>query len=43
MSLDVSLSLCCSEAILADLKAGTTVVCDRYAFSGIAFSAIKVR
>lgn len=30
------------QAILADLEAGTTVVCDRYAFSGIAFSAVKV-
>ncbi|ORY40627.1 thymidylate kinase-domain-containing protein [Leucosporidium creatinivorum] len=30
-----------SQAILADLEAGTTVVCDRYAFSGIAFSAVK--
>jgi dTMP kinase len=30
-------------AILEDLEAGTTVVCDRYAFSGIAFTAVKVR
>lgn len=31
------------QGILAELEAGTTVVCDRYAFSGIAFSAAKVR
>lgn len=31
-----------SKGILADLEAGTTVVCDRYAFSGIAFTAAKV-
>lgn len=29
------------KGILAHLKAGTTVVCDRYAFSGIAFSVAK--
>lgn len=29
--------------ILEDLNRGRTVVCDRYAFSGIAFSVIKVR
>lgn len=29
--------------IVEDLRNGVTVVCDRYAFSGIAFSAIKVR
>jgi len=32
---------CCSPAIEAVLAAGTTVVADRYAFSGIAFSAQK--
>ena len=31
-----------SSEILSDLNAGTTVICDRYAFSGIAFSAVKV-
>lgn len=31
-----------SKSILEDLKQGTTVVCDRYAFSGAAFSAAKV-
>ncbi|GAA6006329.1 bifunctional thymidylate/uridylate kinase [Rhodotorula paludigena] len=30
-----------ANQILEDLNRGTTVVCDRYAFSGIAFSAIK--
>jgi len=30
-----------SEQILEHLKAGTTVVMDRYAFSGVAFSAAK--
>ncbi|KAL8278595.1 hypothetical protein RQP46_009087 [Phenoliferia psychrophenolica] len=30
-----------ASEILKDLEAGTTVVCDRYAFSGIAFSAVK--
>jgi dTMP kinase len=28
-------------AIENDLKSGITVICDRYAFSGIAFSAVK--
>lgn len=32
-----------STQILEDLDRGRTVVCDRYAFSGIAFSVIKVR
>lgn len=31
-----------SNAIRQDLQAGMTVVCDRYAFSGIAFTAAKV-
>lgn len=31
-----------SKGILADLEAGKTVICDRYAFSGIAFSVAKV-
>ncbi|SCV69409.1 BQ2448_2429 [Microbotryum intermedium] len=30
-----------AKGIVADLKEGKTVVCDRYAFSGIAFSAVK--
>ncbi|BGO97593.1 Deoxythymidylate kinase Thymidylate kinase [Rhodotorula toruloides ATCC 204091] len=30
-----------ASQILEDLRNGVTVVCDRYAFSGIAFSAIK--
>jgi len=30
------------KEILKDLEEGTTVVCDRYAFSGIAFSTVKV-
>ncbi|GAA5837697.1 hypothetical protein JCM9279_006837 [Rhodotorula babjevae] len=30
-----------ANQILRDLEEGTTVVCDRYAFSGIAFSVIK--
>ncbi|KAK4058852.1 Thymidylate kinase [Microbotryomycetes sp. JL221] len=30
-----------AQGILRDLEQGTTVICDRYAFSGIAFSAIK--
>ena len=30
------------EQILKDLKAGITIVCDRYAFSGVAYSAAKV-
>lgn len=32
-----------SKGILRELEEGTTLVCDRYAFSGIAFSAAKVR
>ena len=24
-----------------DLRAGTTIICDRYAFSGVAYSAAK--
>lgn len=31
----------CRSAINADLAAGITIVCDRYAFSGCAFSAAK--
>ncbi|GAA5890791.1 hypothetical protein JCM8208_003049 [Rhodotorula glutinis] len=30
-----------ANQILRDLESGTTVVCDRYAFSGIAFSVVK--
>ncbi|GAA6047677.1 hypothetical protein JCM3770_001622 [Rhodotorula araucariae] len=30
-----------ANQILRDLEEGTTVVCDRYAFSGIAFSVVK--
>ena len=30
-----------SETLIKDLESGTTVLCDRYAFSGIAFSAAK--
>jgi dTMP kinase len=30
------------EQILKDLRAGITIVCDRYAFSGVAYSAAKV-
>jgi len=32
----------CSPTIEKLLTAGTTVICDRYAFSGVAFSASKV-
>lgn len=31
------------DQILADLKSGITLICDRYAFSGVAYSAAKVR
>ncbi|KAI0080225.1 hypothetical protein K474DRAFT_358338 [Panus rudis PR-1116 ss-1] len=31
------------SSIVDTLNEGTTIVCDRYAFSGIAFSAAKVR
>ena len=31
------------EQIMKDLQAGITLVCDRYAFSGVAYSAAKVR
>lgn len=31
-----------SEAIKKDLLAGTTIVVDRYVYSGVAFSAAKV-
>lgn len=31
-----------SSSIVKDLEAGTTIICDRYAFSGIAFSASKI-
>jgi dTMP kinase len=30
-----------SASIVARLSAGTTLICDRYAFSGVAFSAAK--
>lgn len=30
-----------SETMIEELKAGTNIICDRYAFSGIAFSAAK--
>lgn len=32
-----------SQSILKSLEKGENVVCDRYAFSGIAYSAAKVR
>jgi dTMP kinase len=32
----------CAERIRTLLRAGTTIVCDRYAYSGVAFSAAKV-
>jgi dTMP kinase len=31
------------DQILNDLKNGITLICDRYAFSGVAYSAAKVR
>lgn len=37
------LDAACRPSIRADLEAGKTVVCDRYAFSGIAYSVAKVR
>eukprot|EP00435_Cladocopium_sp_Y103_P045004 s339_g12.t2 len=30
-----------AKAIVEDLRAGTTIICDRYAFSGVAYSAAK--
>lgn len=30
------------EQILSDLRNGITLICDRYAFSGVAYSAAKV-
>ncbi|CAE7514625.1 dtymk, partial [Symbiodinium necroappetens] len=30
-----------AKAIVEDLRSGTTIVCDRYAFSGVAYSAAK--
>eukprot|EP00931_Biecheleriopsis_adriatica_P119049 TRINITY_DN94339_c0_g1_i1.p1 TRINITY_DN94339_c0_g1~~TRINITY_DN94339_c0_g1_i1.p1 ORF type:complete len:283 (-),score=80.32 TRINITY_DN94339_c0_g1_i1:269-1117(-) len=30
-----------AESLVEELRAGTTVVCDRYAFSGVAYSAAK--
>ncbi|CAJ1375836.1 unnamed protein product [Effrenium voratum] len=30
-----------AKSIVEDLKAGTTIICDRYAFSGVAYSAAK--
>lgn len=30
------------DQILSDLKSGITLICDRYAFSGVAYSAAKV-
>ncbi|CAE7387587.1 tmp1 [Symbiodinium natans] len=30
-----------AQGIVEDLRAGTTIVCDRYAFSGVAYSAAK--
>jgi Thymidylate kinase len=33
----------CSERLLAALATGTTVVMDRYAYSGVAFTAAKGR
>lgn len=37
-----SSSCCRREAIRTDIEKGITIVADRYAFSGIAFSAAKV-
>lgn len=34
-------SSCCSDELLRKLAAGTTVVADRYAYSGVAFTAAK--
>lgn len=31
----------CVQALVDDLNSGTTLVCDRYAFSGVAYSAAK--
>lgn len=31
------------EQIIKDLQSGITLVCDRYAYSGVAYSAAKVR
>ena len=30
------------DQIIADLNSGVTLVCDRYAYSGVAYSAAKV-
>lgn len=30
-----------AKSIVEDLRAGTTIICDRYAFSGVAYSAAK--
>lgn len=30
------------DQIISDLQSGITLVCDRYAFSGVAYSAAKV-
>jgi thymidylate kinase len=32
-----------SKTIVDHLNSGTTIVCDRYAYSGVAFTAFKVR
>lgn len=32
----------CSEGIKRDLLAGTTIIVDRYIYSGVAFTAAKV-
>ena len=34
--------LICSEGIKRDLLAGTTIIVDRYVYSGVAFTAAKV-
>ncbi len=31
------------ENIISDLKSGINLVCDRYAYSGVVYSAAKVR
>lgn len=32
---------CCREAMLAALKSGTTLVVDRYSYSGVVFTSAK--
>jgi len=40
---DTSLLILSSKFIQQELDAGTNIICDRYAFSGAAFTAAKVR